>query len=196
MITTPKDYYSLYHRIQSENAPSIAVLLPTDERIYKIDLNARTVEAPEYLSVEKDHRAETIYFTVNRFYDFFDLTQAVCVINYINALGDVRTYPVPFYDVETFSEEDLILFPWVIDGDATKAAGDIVYSIKFYKLTDSGKSYMYNVNTLPAKSKILHGLGKEEDIDAETDYLATLKDEIFQRIENIEDFDLYWEESE
>ena len=71
MITTPKDYYSLYHRIQSENAPSIAVLLPTDERIYKIDLNARTVEAPEYLSVEKDHRAETIYFTVNRFYDFF-----------------------------------------------------------------------------------------------------------------------------
>ena len=55
---------------------------------------------------------------------------------------------------------------------------------------------MYNVNTLPATSKILHGLGKEEDIDAETDYLATLKDEIFQRIENIEDFDLYWEESE
>lgn len=196
MITTPKDYYSLYHRIQSENAPSIAVLLPTDERIYKIDLNARTVEAPEYLSVEKDHRAETIYFTVNRFYDFFDLTQAVCVINYINALGEVRTYPVPFYDVETFSEDDLILFPWVIDGDATKAAGDIVYSIKFYKLTDSGKSYMYNVNTLPTTSKILHGLGKEEDIDAETDYLATLKDEIFQRIENIEDFDLYWEESE
>lgn len=196
MITTPKDYYSLYHRIQSENAPSIAVLLPTDERIYKIDLNARTVEAPEYLSVEKDHRAETIYFTVNRFYDFFDLAQAVCVINYINALGEVRTYPVPFYDVETFSEDDLILFPWVIDGDATKAAGDIVYSIKFYKLTDSGKSYMYNVNTLPTTSKILHGLGKEEDIDAETDYLATLKDEIFQRIENIEDFDLYWEESE
>lgn len=196
MITTPKDYYSLYHRIQSENAPSIAVLLPTDERIYKIDLNARTVEAPEYLSVEKDHRAETIYFTVNRFYDFFDLTQAVCVINYINALGEVRTYPVPFYDVETFSEDDLILFPWVIDGDATKAAGEIVYSIKFYKLTDSGKSYMYNVNTLPTTSKILHGLGKEEDIDAETDYLATLKDEIFQRIENIEDFDLYWEESE
>ena len=69
MITTPRDYYNLYHRIQSENAPSLAVLLPTDEKIYNVDLNARTVEAPEYLSVEKDHRAETIYFKVNRFYD-------------------------------------------------------------------------------------------------------------------------------
>ena len=165
MITTPRDYYNLYHRIQSENAPSLAVLLPTDEKIYNVDLNARTVEAPEYLSVEKDHRAETIYFKVNRFYDFFDLTQAVCVIQYINALGESRAYVVPYYDIDTFSEDDMILFPWVIDGEATKAGGEIEYSIKFYKLTDTGKYYLYNLSTMPVKSKILYGMSVGEDID-------------------------------
>ena len=129
MITTPRDYYNLYHRIQSENAPSLAVLLPTDEKIYNVDLNARTVEAPEYLSVEKDHRAETIYFKVNRFYDFFDLTQAVCVIQYVNALNMGAYYIVPGYDLETYA--DYIIVPCVISGAATAAAGNIKFSIRF-----------------------------------------------------------------
>lgn len=196
MITTPKDYYSLYHRIQSENAPSLAILLPSDEKIYKVDLNSRTIEAPEFLSVERDHKAEILYFTINRFYDFFDLTQAICVINYVNALGEPRAYVVPFYDIDTFGDEDLILFPWVIDNEVAKAPGEVSYSMRFYKLNDSGKAYLFNVNTLPAKSKILHGIGKVEDVDTETDYLATLKDEIFQRIDDISGFDLYWEETE
>lgn len=196
MITTPEEYYSLYHRIQSENAPSLAVLLPTDEKIYHVDLDTRNIETPEYLSVETDHRAETVYFTVNRFFDFYDLTQAVCVINYQNALGEYRTYVVPFYDVETFNEDDLILFPWIIDGEATKAAGEIKYNIEFYKLTDTGKKYLYRISTLPTISKILNGIGKNPDIDVEQDYLATLKDEIFQRINDISGFDIYWEESE
>ena len=54
------------------------------------------------------------------------------------------------------------------------------------------ENYAYTGNEPPAFTAVM----TKEDIDAETDYLATLKDEIFQRIENIEDFDLYWEESE
>ena len=64
MITTPKEYYDLLYRIQDENKPSLAVLLPSNEKIYEIDMNSRKIEAPKYLSVELDHRAETIYFKV------------------------------------------------------------------------------------------------------------------------------------
>lgn len=196
MITTPKDYYNLYHRIQSENAPSLAVLLPTDENIYLVDLNARTVEAPEFLSVEKDHKAEVIYFKVNRFFDCYDLTQAVCVVQYINALGESRAYVVPYYDIDTLSEDDMILFPWVIDGEVTKLGGVIEYNVKFYKLTDSGKYYLYNLSTLPAQSQVLFGIGvKDEEVDKENDYLASIKDDIYQKIADIKGFDLYWEES-
>ena len=34
MITTAEDYYGLLYKVQDKNAPSIAVLLPTDEKIY------------------------------------------------------------------------------------------------------------------------------------------------------------------
>lgn len=250
MITTPRDYYNLYHRIQSENAPSLAILLPTDEKIYNVDLNSRVVEAPEYLGVERDHRAEVIYFKVNRFYDFYDLTQAVCVIQYINALGESRAYIVPFYDIDTLSghdksegeQDDLILFPWIIDQETTKVRGPVQFNIKFYKLSDTGSRYLYNLTTLTAKSQILAGvydnsitdlveLGyisedtfnaykaanislylkeTETDLYYETEvyiaekiyyinqekaYLATLKDDIYQKIQDIKGFDLYWEES-
>lgn len=198
MITTPKDYYNLYHRIQSENAPSLAILLPTDEKIYSVDLNSRIVEAPEYLSVEKDHKAEVVYFKVNRFYDFFDLTQSICVIQYVNALQESRAFVVPFYDVHTLSdqgEEDMILFPWVIDKEATKAGGIIEFNIRFYQLSESGKTYLYNLSTLPAQSKILFGIKLAEDIEAEEDYLSTIKDDIYDRIDKVSQFDLYWEES-
>lgn len=250
MITTARDYYNLYHRIQSENAPSLAILLPSDEKIYHIDLNSRIVEAPEYLGVEKDHRAEVIYFKVNRFYDFYDLTQAVCVIQYINALGESKAYIVPYYDIDTLSngdstkgeQNDIILFPWMIDSETTKVKGPIQFNIKFYKLSDGGSHYLYNLTTLSATSKILPGIGGEEPdnltqlgiiseetfntykmsliplyiedlengkfylsesyepqtiyyIDQEYAYLVALKDDIYQKIHDIQNFDLYWEES-
>ena len=250
MITTPRDYYNLYHRIQSENAPSLAILLPTDEKIYNVDLNSRVVEAPEYLGVERDHRAEVIYFKVNRFYDFYDLTQAVCVIQYINALGESKAYIVPYYDIDTLSghddtrgeQDDIILFPWIIDQETTKVRGPIQFNIKFYKLTDNGSRYLYNLTTLTAESQILAGVYNdsitdlaeigyiseetfnaqrqagiplyvkegEEDLYYETEiyisgaiyyvnqehaYLASLRDDIYQKIQDIKGFDLYWEES-
>lgn len=250
MITTARDYYNLYHRIQSENAPSLAILLPTDEKIYSVDLNARTVEAPEYLGVEGDHRAEVIYFKVNRFYDFYDLTQAVCTIQYVNALGESRAYAVPYYDIDTLSghddvrgeQDDIILFPWMIDKETTKVKGPIKFNIKFYKLNDIGTKYLYNLSTLEATSQILAGIGNDnsnnllalgkisketfdrykvaqiplyvedeetgyfylseiytEDkiyyIDQELSYLVALKDDIYQKIQDISGFDLYWEES-
>jgi hypothetical protein len=51
-------------------------------------------EFKDFLSVEKDHRAETIYFRVNRFHDVNDLGKIACVIEYINAVGESRIYPV------------------------------------------------------------------------------------------------------
>lgn len=37
MITTAKEYYENLYRIQDKNPPSLAVLLPHDERIYEVN---------------------------------------------------------------------------------------------------------------------------------------------------------------
>jgi hypothetical protein len=58
--------------------------------------------APTFLSVERDHNAETIYFLVNRYYGYKDLATTSCVIEYINAAGEGGFYIVPFYDVTSY----------------------------------------------------------------------------------------------
>ena len=80
MITTQEEYNRLLYKVQDENAPTTAVLIPSTERIFNIDLNTRTIEAPEFLSVEHDHSAETIYFVIDRYFDSWDLSNSTCVI--------------------------------------------------------------------------------------------------------------------
>ncbi len=204
MKTASQEYYKLLHQIQDENAPSIAVLLPGTENIYNIDLNTRTIESPEFLSVSRDHRAETIYFKCPRYFDNIDLTNLVCVVEYINANGDGRVYAVPYYDVDSLSliDEDeeiyepMILFPWCIDGEATKVAGDITYAIRFYELNGTGTNMVYNLNTLTAKSKVLHGIEVNnadfEDSEDESNYLATCLEQVMSYAKKASDRDLYW----
>lgn len=192
MITTPKEYYDLLYRIQDENKPSLAVLLPNDEKIYEIDMNSRKIEAPKYLSVELDHRAETIYFKVGRYYDNIDLANMTCVVQYINAKGEGRVYPVPFYDVETYADENMMLFPWCIDGEATKASGNVTYSVRFYDIDESATYMRYNMSTLPSKSEVLHGISSKTDIDDSNDYLLSFKDQILAQLKKVSEYDLYW----
>ena len=80
------------------------------------------------------------------------------VIQYINAAGEGRIYPIPFYDLDTCSDENLMLFPWCIEGEATKKAGNVQFSVRFYKLDTSGSYLLYNLNTLPATSRVEQGM--------------------------------------
>lgn len=163
MITDSKEYLGLLYKIQDENPPSVAVLAPAYEPFIEIDWGTRTIHAPEYISVKSDHRSETVFFKMGRYYDMVDLSRMCGIIQYINAAGEGRVYKIPFYDVDTCSDENMILFPWVIEGEATKAAGEIQFSIRFYELDTSGNYLTYNLNTLPAKSKILEGINLKYD---------------------------------
>ena len=204
MITAPKEYFDNLWLIKSKNTPQTALLLPGSERIYEIDFHTRLIEAPEILSVEKDHNAETIYFMVDRFYDNIDLKNTICIVQYINASGTKRIYPVPFYDTETYKkfieldekeDKPKLIFPWCIDGAATKTAGIVEYSIRFYKVDEYNHTLIYNLSTLPAKGEVLHGM----EILAENehyDFQAEIIEEIFTRIEDAKNYnsDIYWEE--
>lgn len=203
MKTTAAEYNQYSYLLDGVQPPATAVILPSNEEIYEIDLNTRTINAPEFLSVATDHYAETVYFKVDRFFDNMDLTKTVCVIQYINEnakndLGEPAggfAYLVPFYDVEYFraSGEDKILIPWCINGPATAAAGPVTFSIRFFLMADDGLNYLYNLNTQPATSQILHGMHimtKENENFAWSD---TQIDDLISRIAQIEKKStLYW----
>lgn len=221
MITSAEEYNALLYKIQDQNAPSLAVLLPSDEKIYTVDLETRQIEAPEYLSVEADHMAETIWFKCARFYDNIDLSNTVCLIEYINADGTPFIWAVPFYDVVTLSsqdpelgiEEPMMLFPWVIEQSATKTPGEIKFSMRFYKLDSSGTELIYNLNLLPNSTTVLKGIdsdvnaGQVVEYDEEghlvdshnafigkeaTNTLALYAESVLQYLKQASDIGVYW----
>lgn len=196
MITTPEDYIAMLYRIQDENAPRIATLLPPDENIYDIDLNTRTIDVPEFLSVQKDHVAETIYFKVDRYFDHMDLSNTVCVIQYSVYNPETQKkedylYPVPFYDTETFSYEDKMIFPWALEGRVTKYPGDVTFAVRFYLISYEGDKITYALNTLPTTGKILYGMDVITD-NEEYIFEASTIEQIYAKIDEISRVDIFW----
>ena len=172
MVTTAQEYYSKLNLILNENPPTYAVL-PTAENIYNIDINTRVIDAPNFLSIEKDHKAETIYFIVDRYADYMDLATTCCLITYTNAKNQSRVYSVPFYDIYTYARDRKMLIPWCLDATVAAAAGLVHFSISFYKvgtIVDSNgisqKILTFNLNTLEATSKVLEGM-EVDNLDSE-----------------------------
>lgn len=207
MITVNNDYLELLHKVQDPNRQDTIIQLPPDEPIYEIDLNTRSISAPKILSVEYDHNAETIYFSVDRFYDNVDLSTMFCVVEYQNANPEVAKggyfYPVPYFDITTKAKENKMLFQWAIEGPATAYSGMVTFSIKFYKISTitvdaidgtSQTKYVYDyvLKTVPSKSEVLHGL----NIAATTEnyyFQPSEVEAIYQRIEEVRRTnDLYW----
>lgn len=193
MIISTEDYYKYLAYIQSNNRPTIAIL-PSSEKVYNIDLKTRQIETPEYLSVEHDHKSETVYFKVDRFFDYMDLSQTVCIVQYVTADNKARIYAVPFYDVTSYADEEKMLIPWCIDGGATAVAGTVQYSIRFYKVDEVGQQFLYNLNTRPTKSKVLYGMDVQ-DINDDYDLAPSVYDEVLAKLN---EFSLalgsFWEE--
>ena len=200
MITTVEDYYGLLYKVQDQNPPNPAIRLPSDEPVYEIDLDSRTVEAPDFVSVSKDHYSEIIYFKCPRYFDNVDLSTTVGIVEYVNAKGEAFFYPIPFYDTETFStynpetkeEEPYILFPWAVDGGATAAAGTLTFAIRFYKLSEGGDKIIYNLNTIPSTTKVLQGLNSELDYRNYDDTVGSYAETVLQYLKQASDIGVYW----
>lgn len=160
MKTDASEYLSLLQEIQNNNVSTFTIM-PADEPRFTIDSNSRNITVPSefsFLSVQNDHKAETIYFEIDRYFDDVDLSQHTCVIQFINKSGSTineGTYPVTSMDID--SVDGKIVFGWEICNDATQLTGDITFSVRFYSIDDNG-NFTYNFNTLTANSFILPSL--------------------------------------
>lgn len=202
MITNPNDYYGLLYQIQDKNFPLKYPALPSpeDESLVQVDLNSRTIDNKNnYITVEGDHAAEIIYFEVNRYFDTIDLTNMMCIIQYINADNEKRIYPVPYYDVIT--HKDKIIFPWVLNYSATKKSGEINYMITFYKIEKNTNNLLYNLNTLPSKIQVYSKLNLDSIVKEDDYYViddSQVVQQIWERLARLEGFvgengmDVYW----
>lgn len=190
---TEQEYLTQLYHIQSHNPPSIA-LLPSAEQIYDIDIATRTINSPKFLSVAHDHKSETIYFRVDRFNDYMDLSNTICIVQYVDALGKAHIYPVPFFDIVSEHKAGKMLLPWCIDGAATQTAGIVEYSFRFYRIDSINNEliFTYSLNTLPAKSNVLYGMDVQNF--AGSVITASEYEYLWQEIQKINARDgVYWD---
>ena len=108
-VILEQDFLSQLYVIQSQNSPSY-VLFSDIKDIYDIDLSARTINTPEFIGVFRDHKSETIYFRVDRYYDYMDLSNTTCIIQYITPDKKAHIYAVPFYDILTERKNNKMIF--------------------------------------------------------------------------------------
>lgn len=206
-----QEFLSNLYAIQSLNPPSY-VLFPDKKKTYNIDLATRTIDAPTHLSVSKDHESETIYFKIDRFHDYMDLTNTTCVIQYITPDKKAHLYAVPFYDVITDKINNKVIFPWCVDGNVTKFTGVVEFSVRFYiaeqyeeikevydEKSDSLKEekslafrLLYNLTTAPAHSKVLDGM-EVSKLESDFDISASAVDYILGEISKINREGVYWD---
>ena len=194
MQTISTEYWRNLYRIQQDhNLPSLALLIPSTENIYELNLNTRVITPPEFLSNYTDHGAEVLYFKCDRFYDYMDLANCAIVIQYNNAKGESRLYAVPFVDVATCSLENKMLIPWCVDGNVTAQAGEVTFSIRFYKIDIDGEYVTYNLSTLPVKTKVLEGMNVTEGNPEPFELAPSQYEYLVSLVEGIpRDNDLEW----
>lgn len=206
------NYKSLLYEIQkassSQKGPTAdTIIVPSNIRLYKIDLNTREIDAPEYLSVQHEHYAETVYFLVDRYYDNMDLAQTTCIVQYVTN-NQSYVYAVPFCDVTTYP--DKIIIPWCISGSATEYAGIVKYLLRFYCMdmpSTEGESeydpsqaqFSYSLSTLVAQSRVMYGLPVENVLD-EPEYHVDTNNRFYELLrsigEMVDNSTLYWNEAE
>lgn len=158
MITSVGGYLSQLEAIQ--NTATIQPRLTTfqEEPKFIINANTRTISIPPVLQtigVEKDHKAETVYFAIDRYFDGVDLDSKAVAVQYVNASGEEYLQAIS----ERGPMEDdpmTFVFGWPLTYDATKTAGELQFSIRFFEIVDADLAY--NWSTQVAKVNIAPGL--------------------------------------
>lgn len=192
------DNLEYLYTIQSQYSPCVAELPGSIKNPYEVDLSSRTITPPESISLLADHKAEVVYFIMDRFYDYMDLTNTSCLIQYVTPDNLSYVYIVPYYDIYTYRNANKLVIPWNVDGSATQKKGTLTFSIRFFKIENDengSPQLVYNLNTLAAKTKILETLDVETDNFGkdEVDFGTDAYEIIMNEISKLNRKGTYWE---
>lgn len=156
--------------------------LPVDEPLFAIDANSRKIDIPSEfksngLSVQGDHLAETVFFSIDRYFDYMDLS--TCDIS-INWKMGTETGKTQNFIMSTDIIPGAIVFGWPVNNTITVKSGSLQFAVEFSK-KDDGNNLLYAFNTLAANINIKDGLiiDKAKVVSLEDDILSILTNSQF-----------------
>lgn len=175
-IKTIDDYFShIGDLIIDEKSDPLFAILPADEELFEIDANKRKITVPASFSggasVIGDEMAETIYFSIDRYFDTTDfasdwltpIVQWEITVNGKKTQGYSATTPRTIGFVP-----DKVVFGWPLSQEITQSAGNVIFSVRFYEIAEDydengneiqdSKILRYSFSTQPATIKINNSL--------------------------------------
>lgn len=160
--------------------------LPLDEPMFVIDADTRKISIPSDfsangLSVQGDHLAETIFFKIDRYYDFVDLNTKDIYINW--KMGDQSGKSKNFIKSVDI-EAGYIIFGWPVAKELTAKSGNLSFAVQICSENANGE-LTYNFNTLVSTIPIKDGLVliSPVEVDATADILNMLVDSKYSKDE-------------
>ena len=156
-ISTLEQYFSIISELVEER-PSYGIM-PLDESYFEINANTRSIKIPDEFTgvqVQGDSYAETIYFSIDRYFDATDLAGQSVYIQWERPVDGVKGYSMPWI-VDRQIKPGYLVFGWEISSDITQHPGNVKFSVRFLT-RDGDREIKYSLSTLPASLPIKNSL--------------------------------------
>lgn len=152
------------------------LMLPLDEPPFEIDANTRKISIPTNFAkngvgVQGDVIAETLFFRIDRFFDYMDLLTTDIYVQWKTASkednhGVTRINTV---DYESQADQGKMLLAWPLHEKVCATPGALQFSVRFIKREGGTGAITYSLNTLPATITINAALKSDMDYAEQDD---------------------------
>ena len=169
------------------NIDPIFTILPATEATFDIDADKRSITIPANfkdhgVGVQGDEIAEILYFSIDRYFDAMDLADMDIVVQWKHEKdADHVSNLSATYKKSLTLQPGKIVFGWPITSEVTERAGNIKFSIRFYRRNENKLEYSFS--TLTATIKIRDGLDFNIE-DADIGDIIDRTDMIYKNLRN------------
>ena len=130
-------------------------MLPVNEEYFQITANDRRVKVPDNfrlngIGVKGDQIAETVYFRINRYFDYMDLNNTNIYIQWecIDDKGTKHSGVSSDWVRDIQSDPDYLIFGWAITDEITAHNGQVKFSVRFVNWDESKENIVYSLGTI------------------------------------------------
>lgn len=132
------------------------LLIPLDEPAFAINADSRAIAPAKVVVLQNDNFAETIQFTVDRYFDHMDLNEARIFVQW--TLPDGTEGATWADELKDLTIPGKIRFGWTLTSDVTAQPGIVKFSVRFWNKAldevDGQEKVVYSFNTLTSSLTI------------------------------------------
>ena len=134
---------NFYQAAKSNPAGYKFIMMPLDEEIFEISLDARSINVPQSFKritggkvggVQADQMAELIIFECDRYFDYMDLANTEIYVQW-QLPNTEKTIGATYITMRDLTSPGKIRFAWPLYDAITKHPGNVKFSVRFYLMT-------------------------------------------------------------